>query len=103
MTARLDDTLQLGLFDWIEWDKSAPHEIYEQRLKMLEFADSCGFYCYHLAEHHITPLSIAPSPAVFLAAAAQRTALLHLLGSSALRKPSIAVAESSQKQGLRIS
>ena len=102
MTARLDGTLQFGLFDWIEWDKSAPHEIYEQRLKMLEFADRCGFYCYHLAEHHITPLSIAPSPAVFLAAA-QRTALLHLLGSSALRKPSTAVAESSQKQGLRIS
>ena len=78
MTARLDATLQFGLFDWIEWDKSAPHEIYEQRLKMLEFADRCGFYCYHLAEHHITPLSIAPSPAVFLAAAAQRTSRLRL-------------------------
>ena len=74
----LDGTLQFGLFDWIEWDKSAPHEIYEQRLKMLEYADRNGFYCYHLAEHHITPLSIAPSPTVFLAAAAQRTSRLRL-------------------------
>ena len=74
----LNDTLQFGLFDWIEWDKSAPHEIYEQRLKMLEFADRSGFYSYHLAEHHITPLSISPSPTVFLAAAAQRTSRLRL-------------------------
>lgn len=79
----LDDTLEFGLFDWIEcdWiecDNSPPHETYEQRLKMLEFADRSGFYCYHLAEHHITPLSLAPSPAVFLAAAAQRTSRLRL-------------------------
>ena len=81
MTAQatgLNDTLHFGLFDWIEWDKSAPHEIYEQRLKMLEYADRSGFYCYHLAEHHITPLSISPSPTVFLAAAAQRTSRLRL-------------------------
>ena len=74
----LNETLEFGLFDWIEWDKSAPHEIFENRLKMLEFADRNGFYSYHLAEHHLTPLSVSPSPAVFLAAAAQRTAKLRL-------------------------
>ncbi len=72
------DTLEFGLFDWIEWDKSAPHEIFENRLKMLEYADRNGFHSYHLAEHHITPLSVAPSPSVFLAAAAQRTSKLRL-------------------------
>ncbi len=74
----LNDTLQFGLFDWIEWDKSAPHDIFENRLKMLEYADRAGFYSYHLAEHHITPLSVSPSPSVFLAAAAQRTSRLRL-------------------------
>ena len=74
----LNDTLDFGLFDWIEWDKSAPHEIFENRLKMLEFADRSGFHSYHLAEHHLTPLSVSPSPSVFLAAAAQRTSKLRL-------------------------
>ena len=76
--ATLNNTLEFGLFDWIEWDKSAPHEIFENRLRMLEYADRNGFYSYHLAEHHITPLSVSPSPAVFLAAAAQRTTNLRL-------------------------
>ena len=76
--ATLNDTLEFGLFDWIEWDKSPPNEIFENRLKMLEYADRSGFYSYHLAEHHITPLSVSPSPAVFLAAAAQRTSKLRL-------------------------
>ena len=74
----LNDTLQFGLFDWIEWDKSAPNEIFENRIKMLEYADRSGFHSYHLAEHHITPLSVSPSPTVFLAAAAQRTSKLRL-------------------------
>ena len=76
--ATLNDTLEFGLFDWIEWDRSGPSEIFENRLRMLEYADRSGFYSYHLAEHHITPLSVSPSPAVFLAAAAQRTSNLRL-------------------------
>ncbi|MFB7868085.1 LLM class flavin-dependent oxidoreductase [Streptomyces sp. NPDC056069] len=44
-----------------------------ERLRLLEAADSAGFYAYHLAQHHATPLGMAPSPALFLAAAAQRT------------------------------
>src|SRR5262249_62104625 len=35
--------------------------------------DAAGFHAYHLAEHHATPLGMAPSPGVFLAAVAQRT------------------------------
>jgi alkanesulfonate monooxygenase SsuD/methylene tetrahydromethanopterin reductase-like flavin-dependent oxidoreductase (luciferase family) len=52
--------------------------MYEQRLKLLEYADAAGFYCYHLAEHHLTPLGGAPSPGLFLAAATQRTRQLRL-------------------------
>ena len=47
--------------------------IYEDRLKIVEAYDRAGFYAYHLAEHHSTPLGMAPSPNVFLAALAQRT------------------------------
>ncbi|MFQ6027834.1 MAG: LLM class flavin-dependent oxidoreductase [Dehalococcoidia bacterium] len=78
MTPSNGAPLEFGLFDWIEWDKLPASEIYEQRLKMLEYADRHDFFCYHLAEHHITPLSLAPSPGVFLAAAAQRTKRIRL-------------------------
>ena len=63
------NTLEFGIFDWIEWEKQPHNKIYEERLKMLEYADQNGYYCYHLAEHHVTPLSLAPSPGIFLAAA----------------------------------
>ncbi len=53
-------------------------KLYEERLRLLEAADSAGFRGYHLAEHHFTPLGMAPSPALFLAAAAQRTQHLRL-------------------------
>ena len=45
---------------------------------MLEVADQGGFYCYHVAEHQGTPLSMAPSPSVLLAAVAQRTTQIKL-------------------------
>ena len=51
---------------------------YENRLTMLEACDRAGFHGYHLAEHHQTPLGFAPSPSVFLAAAAQRTKNIRL-------------------------
>jgi len=70
--------LQFGIFDWIEWEDRPASEIYEERLKMLEFADQHGFYSYHLAEHHLTPLSVAPSPSIFLSAACQRTKNIRL-------------------------
>ncbi len=70
--------VDFGLFDWIERNTSPLHQLYEDRLKLLEAADAAGFYCYHLAEHHATPLSMAPSPALFLAAAAQRTRKIRL-------------------------
>lgn len=53
-------------------------ELYEQRLRLMEYADANGFYCYHIAEHHGSPLSMAPSPNLFLAAAAQRTQRIRL-------------------------
>ena len=67
-----------GVFDWIDRAAEPLRQLYEERLQLLEVADSAGFFCYHLAEHHSTPLGMAPSPALFLSAAAQRTQSIRL-------------------------
>ena len=71
-------TVSFGIFDWLD---DAPGELadrYEQRLAMIEMADRLPFRSYHLAEHHGTPLGFAPSPNLFLAAAASRTRRIRL-------------------------
>ena len=77
-TDGFDPTVRFGLFDWIDSNGMQIADLYEERLKYLEYADEAGFYCYHLAEHHATPLSMAASPGLFLAAAAQRTRRIRL-------------------------
>ena len=70
--------VQFGIFDWIDHSKVALADIYDQRLELLAYADQAGYYCYHVAEHHGTPLGMAPSPSVFLAAAAKLTRRIRL-------------------------
>ena len=70
--------LEFALFDWIEWSEAPAYEILEHRLKLVEAADAAGFYGWHIAEHQGTPLSIDVSPALVLAAAAQRTKRIRL-------------------------
>ena len=65
--------IRFGIFDWIDHNGGNPADLYEERLRFLEYADAAGFYCYHMAEHQGTPLGMAPSPSVFLSAVAQRT------------------------------
>jgi len=69
--------MEFGFFDWIDTRPAPLSQIYEDRLKLIEFADRAGFYCYHLAEHHFGPISNAPSPGLFLSAVAQRTRRIH--------------------------
>ena len=65
--------IEFGMFDWVDRARKSVSDLYESRLKLIESADQAGFYGYHLAEHHSTPLGMAPSPSVFLGALAQRT------------------------------
>ena len=67
-----------GVFDHIERRGDSADGLFEGRLKLLEQYDAAGFYGYHVAEHHATPLGMAPSPGIFLAAAAQRTRRIRL-------------------------
>lgn len=69
--------LKFGVFDHLDRGKRSVSELYDQRLKIVEQYERSGFYAYHLAEHHSTPLGMAPSPSVFLAAVAQRTKTLR--------------------------
>ena len=62
-----------GIFDHVDRADQPIGVLYEERLKLLEAADAAGFRSYHVAEHHATPLGMAPSPGIFLAAVAQRT------------------------------
>ena len=65
--------MQFGVFDHLD-DSGLPlAKHFENRLRLIEAYDRAGFFTYHLAEHHNTPLGYAPSPSVFLAAVAQRT------------------------------
>jgi alkanesulfonate monooxygenase SsuD/methylene tetrahydromethanopterin reductase-like flavin-dependent oxidoreductase (luciferase family) len=69
--------MQFGIFDHLDRAGASLPDFYEGRLKIAEAYDRAGFYAYHLAEHHSTPLGMAPSPNVFLAALAQRTRRLR--------------------------
>src|ERR1700679_2295890 len=70
--------LEFGVFDHLDDNGIPLAELFETRLKLTEQYDRAGFRAYHIAEHHSTPLGMAPSPSVFLAAAAQRTTRLRL-------------------------
>jgi alkanesulfonate monooxygenase SsuD/methylene tetrahydromethanopterin reductase-like flavin-dependent oxidoreductase (luciferase family) len=65
--------MRFGIFDHLDDSGQPLARHFEERLKLIEAYDRTGFYAYHLAEHHNTPLGYAPSPAVFLSAVAQRT------------------------------
>jgi alkanesulfonate monooxygenase SsuD/methylene tetrahydromethanopterin reductase-like flavin-dependent oxidoreductase (luciferase family) len=71
--------VEFGLFDWLDVAAGASvSDVYEGRLRLLAEADQGEFAVYHVAEHHGTPLGLAPSPAVFIAAAARVTARIRL-------------------------
>ncbi|RYE54361.1 MAG: LLM class flavin-dependent oxidoreductase [Rhizobiaceae bacterium] len=70
--------MRFGIFDHMDRSGEPLSAQYESRLKILEACDAAGFYSYHLAEHHGTPLGLAPSPSVFLSSVAQRTKRLRL-------------------------
>lgn len=65
-----------GVFDHVDDDGQPLARQLEDRLQMAQAYDRSGFYAYHVAEHHGTPLGRSPSPSVLLAAMSQRTTRL---------------------------
>jgi alkanesulfonate monooxygenase SsuD/methylene tetrahydromethanopterin reductase-like flavin-dependent oxidoreductase (luciferase family) len=70
--------MKFGIFDYIDQRGEPLRQLYDERMELLQAAEQAGFYGYHLTEHHLTPLSTTPSPAVFLAAAARETSRIRL-------------------------
>jgi alkanesulfonate monooxygenase SsuD/methylene tetrahydromethanopterin reductase-like flavin-dependent oxidoreductase (luciferase family) len=70
--------MQFGIFDQNDRGPYPLSEQYEKRLALIEFYDRVGFRTYHMSEHHATPLRLAPSPSVFLAAVTQRTRRIRI-------------------------
>lgn len=69
--------LEFGIFDHVDRHDLPLQDFYEDRLKLVEAYDRAGIYGYHCAEHHSTPLGMAPSPSVYLSAVGQRTKRLN--------------------------
>jgi alkanesulfonate monooxygenase SsuD/methylene tetrahydromethanopterin reductase-like flavin-dependent oxidoreductase (luciferase family) len=70
--------VEFGIFDHLDYGGAELGAFFESRLKLVELIEQQGFYGYHLAEHHSTPLGAVPSPSVFLAPAIQRTRRIML-------------------------
>lgn len=70
--------MKVGLFDHIGRGNAQLAKLYDDRLTFYSEADRYGFYCMHLAEHHCSPVNMAPSPSVFLAALARCTKTMRL-------------------------
>ncbi len=70
--------MRFGVFDHMDEGDVPLAQQFNERLELIEAYDRFDFYAYHLAEHHGTPLGLAPSPGIFLAAVAQRTQRLRL-------------------------
>lgn len=69
--------MKVGIFDHLDRRDIPLHRYYADRLELVSLYDKLGFYAYHVAEHHATPLGMAPSPSVFLSSVAQRTRRLR--------------------------
>src|SRR5262245_41905339 len=69
--------MKFGVFDHMDDSGMPLSQQFETRLRLAETYDRLGFHAYHLAEHHGTPLGLAPSPGLFMAALAQRTKRLR--------------------------
>lgn len=69
--------MQYGVFDHMDRGTEPLAQQYQDRLALTEAYDRLGFRSYHLAEHHCTPLGMAPSPSLMMAAISQRTRRLR--------------------------
>lgn len=71
-------TFTFGIFDSLDRGDSTPGQVIANRLDFAVAAEAAGIGHYHVTEHHGTPLSVCPSPNLFLAALSQRTSTMRI-------------------------
>jgi len=69
---------EFGVFDNLDLGGATAGQVMTERLEFVVEAERLGFDHYHLAEHHATPLSVCPSPNLFLSARTQRTRRIRI-------------------------
>lgn len=70
--------MKFGIFDHLDRRDEPLRQFFDDRLAFTRAAEKAGFHGYHIAEHHGTPLGMAPSPSVYLAAVARETSSLRI-------------------------
>lgn len=65
--------IEFGAIDHVDRQDRPIHETYDSRLRLVQLCEQAGFSTFHITEHHFTPLGLAPSPLIFLAAASRIT------------------------------
>ncbi|MCI2416853.1 LLM class flavin-dependent oxidoreductase [Saccharopolyspora sp. K220] len=70
--------VEFGIFDSFDLGRSTPGQVLDGRLRFAAAAEGFGIDHYHVTEHHGTPLSVCPSPNLFLAALSQRTTRMRI-------------------------
>jgi alkanesulfonate monooxygenase SsuD/methylene tetrahydromethanopterin reductase-like flavin-dependent oxidoreductase (luciferase family) len=70
--------LEFGIFDSFDLARGEVGELLDDRLRFAQEAERLGFAHYHVTEHHGTPLSVCPSPNLFVAALSQITTVMRI-------------------------
>ena len=65
--------MKFGIFDHIDKSNLTLCDQLDDRIEYVKAAEDAGFYSYHVAEHHATPLNLVPVPGVYLGAVANAT------------------------------
>ncbi len=77
-----DTNLKFGIFSVVDhYPKELKRDVgtfYEELLEQVEVAEALGFDSFWIAEHHFHEYGAIPRPAVWMAAAAQRTKRIKL-------------------------
>lgn len=70
--------LEFGIFDSFDLARGGVGELLDDRLLFAQEAERLGFAHYHVTEHHGTPLSVCPSPNLFVAALSRLTSTIRI-------------------------
>ncbi|MEW2507744.1 LLM class flavin-dependent oxidoreductase [Amycolatopsis sp. NPDC047767] len=70
--------LEFGIFDSFDLARGGVGELLDDRLRFAQEVERLGFAHYHVTEHHGTPLSVCPSPNLFVAALSRLTSTMRL-------------------------
>ena len=70
--------MKFGLFDHVDVNDRPLAQQLDERIRYVSAAEEAGFYSYHVAEHHATPLNMVPVPGVYLGAVARATSHIRL-------------------------